>query len=106
MSAPPAIYAPLPQFPATARDISLVAPAEITHQDIIDQVRALKLPLLEKIELFDIFTDAKVLGEGRCSRAYSFTFRNMEKTITDEEANALQAKIRNALGALPGVELR
>lgn len=106
ISAPPAVYVPLPQFPATARDISLVAPAQITHQDIVDKVKALNLPFLENIALFDIFADEKVLGKDRCSRAYSFTFRNVEKTITDEEANALQEKIRSALSAMPGVELR
>ncbi|MDD4098031.1 MAG: phenylalanine--tRNA ligase subunit beta [Lentisphaeria bacterium] len=106
MTPPPLKYAALPQFPATARDISFVAPAELTHQKVIDTITALKLPGLEKIDLFDIFADEKVLGKNRCSRAYSITFRNAEKTITDDEANSLQAKVRAAIGAIPGVELR
>ena len=106
MTPPPLKYAALPQFPATARDISFVAPAELTHQKVLDIITALNLPFVEKIGLFDIFADEKILGKNRGSRAYSITFRNAEKTITDDEANALQEKIRVAIGAIAGVELR
>ena len=73
---------------------------------MLDIITALNLPFVEKIGLFDIFADEKILGKNRCSRAYSITFRNAEKTITDDEANALQEKIRAAIGAIAGVELR
>ncbi|HQC51882.1 MAG TPA: hypothetical protein PLE92_02025, partial [Lentisphaeria bacterium] len=106
MTSPPLKYETLPQFPSTTRDISFVAPAELTHQKVLDVITGLNLPFLEKISLFDIFSDEKILGKNRCSRAYSITFRNAEKTITDDEANALQEKIRAAIGAIAGVELR
>lgn len=106
MTSPPLKYETLPQFPSTTRDISFVAPAELTHQKVLDVITGLNLPFLEKISLFDVFSDEKILGKNRCSRAYSITFRNAEKTITDDEANALQEKIRAAIGAIAGVELR
>ncbi|NLF93347.1 MAG: phenylalanine--tRNA ligase subunit beta [Oligosphaeraceae bacterium] len=107
-SLPPAVpkYAELPQFPGTARDISFVAPGGLTHQAIVDKVCSLKLPLLQKVELFDIFEDAKVLGEGRRSMSYSLTFRDPKRTLTDDEVNQLQEKIRRTLEKDLAVELR
>jgi phenylalanyl-tRNA synthetase beta chain len=99
-------YSPIAQFPSTSRDISFVAPAGLSHQQVVDTIRALQLPLVDRIELFDSFSDEKVLGKGRNSLAYSVTFRHQERTLTDDEVNALQTKIREALAEKLGVELR
>lgn len=99
-------YRALAQFPGTSRDFSFVAPSEVTHQQVVDTIGSLKMPLLEDIRLFDIFEDEKVLGKGRRSLSYSVTFRNPERTITDEEGNAMQEKIRKALVDRLHVELR
>ena len=99
-------YKPIAQFPSTTRDVSFVAPRSLTHQAIVKLIEGLKLPYLEKVQIFDIFEDEKVLGKGRRSLAYSIEFRNPEKTLTDEEANELQEKIRQALAKQEGVELR
>ena len=99
-------YKPIAQFPSTTRDVSFVAPRSLTHQAIVRLIEGLKLPYLEKVQIFDIFEDEKVLGKGRRSLAYSIEFRNPEKTLTDEEANELQEKIRQALAKQEGVELR
>ena len=99
-------YVPLPQYPATSRDVSFVAPAGLTHQQVVTLIEKLHIPTLEKVSLFDIFEDEKVLGKGRRSFAYNITFRKADGTITDEDGNAMQEKIRKALAALPGVELR
>ncbi|MBP5640879.1 MAG: hypothetical protein J6X55_15465, partial [Victivallales bacterium] len=102
----PISYKALPQFPGTARDFSFVAPSDLTHQKIVDTIKALNIPVLESVELFDIFEDEKVLGSGKRSMSYSVTFRNAERTLTDDEANAMQEKIRKTLADKLGVELR
>ena len=99
-------YTPIPQFPGTSRDVSFVVPSDLTHAKIVSLIEGLKLQYFEKVQIFDIFEDEKVLGAGRRSLAYNITFRNPERTMTDEEANALQEKVRAALAAIPGVELR
>ncbi len=96
----------LPQFPGTSRDISFVAPSGLTHQKILDTIAGMRLPLLEKAELFDIFADEKVLGAGRHSMSYSLTFCNPERTLTDDEVNKLQERVRNVLAGELAVELR
>lgn len=105
--APSAIaYKALPQFPGTARDVSFVAPSDLTHQKVVDTIRGLNLPMVENIELFDIFEDEKILGAGKRSMSYSITFRNPNRTLTDDEGNTMQEKIRKALSSKLGVELR
>ena len=61
---------------------------------------------LEKIELFDLFADAKTLGENKESAAYRLTFRAKDRTLTDDEVNKAYNKLRDRLAADLKVELR
>ena len=99
-------YVPLAQFPGTTRDISFVAPPGLTHQQIVDCITGMKLPLLDKVELFDIYEDEAQLGPGRRSMAYSLHFSDPERSLRDEEINKLQEKIRSFLASELKVELR
>ncbi|MDD4817694.1 MAG: phenylalanine--tRNA ligase subunit beta [Victivallaceae bacterium] len=97
---------PLPNFPATARDVAFLAPSALTHAEITAFIRGLKLANFESVELFDVFSDEKVLGAGKKSMAYRVTFRNMERTLKDEEVNQVFDKLRKQLADKLGVELR
>jgi len=99
-------YDVLPQFPGTSCDITLVAPKKLCHQDVVNAVKSMNLPMFKNIELFDIYEDSKALGEGMRSMSYSVNFVNPERTMTDDEANELQAKIRKGLAKKLNVELR
>jgi phenylalanyl-tRNA synthetase beta chain len=102
----PTLYRPLPPFPAVARDISFVAASQVTHRQIVDTIAALRLPLVESIDLFDIYQDEKTLGPGRVSMAYTVTYRDPQQTLTDKDVNAQHEKVREHLAATLGVELR
>ena len=99
-------YVPLPQFPATSRDISMIVPAELMHGDIVDALRGLGPSWLEKIELFDVFEDPVAVGDGRKSLAYSLTYRNPKRTLTDEQVNRTHEKLKRALAAKLPVQYR
>jgi phenylalanyl-tRNA synthetase beta chain len=96
----------IPQFPSTSRDVAFVADKSLEHQQVLDFIRKSNLKNLEKVELFDIFEDDKTLGEGKKSMAYSLTFRNPERTLTDKEVNTAHEKLRNRLASELNVELR
>ncbi|NOY80029.1 MAG: phenylalanine--tRNA ligase subunit beta [Kiritimatiellaeota bacterium] len=106
IAAPPLRYVPLPQFPATVRDISMLAPTELTHGEIDATLRELAPEWLEHIELFDVFEDAAALGEGRKSLAYSLTYRSLKRTLTDEQVNRAHEKLKAALAARLPVQFR
>ncbi len=103
---PEKIARDLPQFPSTSRDISFVAPNEITHQDVLDAIRAFKNPWIEKIELFDVFEDPDSLGSGQRSLAYSIVYRDSGRTLTDEEVNRAHERLRRHLADSLPIQLR
>ena len=96
----------LAQFPATTRDVALVAPAAMEHAEIVEFVRKCKLPELESVRLFDVFVDEALKQAGKKSMAYQFTFRNRSRTLKDAEVNAVMDKLRGELAAKLKLELR
>ena len=105
-AARPRLYQPLPQFPATTRDIAILAGAGIENQAVVDAIFALKIPLVERIELFDVYEDEKTLGSNKKSLAYSVVYRDPKATLTDNRVNRLHEQVRQHLVKALGVELR
>ena len=61
--------------------------------------------LLTKVELFDVYTGANI-DENKKSLAYSLTFEDSKKTLTDEEINKEMEKIIEFLNKKINAELR
>jgi phenylalanyl-tRNA synthetase beta chain len=97
---------PLAQFPGTTRDIAFVAPESLTNGEVIDFIRKCKAPNFESVRLFDIFVGEDLKKQQKKSMAYSLSFRNQERTLTDNEVNTAMEKIRARLAAELKVELR
>jgi phenylalanyl-tRNA synthetase beta chain len=89
---PGAKYEPLPRFPAVQRDLAIVVGSEITAGEVEAAIRALRLGLLTRITLFDVYTGGQV-GAGRRSLAWSLTFQAADRTLTDAEVNRLHERI-------------
>ena len=101
-------YREIPRFPATARDIAMLAPIALPHESIAATLAKANEPLLAGVELFDVFTDptgAKVPAEKK-SVAYSLTYRAADRTLTADEVNAAHAKLKQRLTSELGVALR
>jgi phenylalanyl-tRNA synthetase beta chain len=94
----------LERFPAVTRDIALIVPEKISHAEILRVIQEPREPLLESVELFDLFTEQ--IGPARKSLAYRLTYRERSRTLTSEEVNAAHAKIRERLRSDLGAELR
>ena len=52
--------------------------------------------MLENVSLFDVYR-GKQVGEGKKSAAFALTYRDAEKTLTDEEVNRVHSRILEAL---------
>ena len=101
-------YREIPRFPATSRDIAMLAPLQLHHEAIAATLAKAKEPLLADVELFDVFTDpsgVKVPAD-RKSLAYSLTYRSAERTLTADEVNAAHNKLKELLKSELGVALR
>jgi len=93
------------KFPAVTRDIAMIVPEETSHQKILRAIEKPREPLLEHVELFDLFSGGEI-GNARKSLAYRLTYRDRSRTLTSEEVNAAHAKIRERLRRDLGAELR
>ena len=99
-------YKELPQFPGTSRDIAFTAPAELNSGTVLEFFKRSKTANLEAVRLFDIFADEEMKKQNRKSMAYTLSFRNRERTLTDVEVNKAMDKLRAKLAAELKVELR
>ena len=100
-------YREIPRFPATTRDIAMLAPLSLAHAQVADTLAKANEPLLANVELFDVFTDAtgaKIPADQK-SLAYSLTYRSADRTLTADEVNAAHTKLKDRLKTL-GVTLR
>ena len=85
-------YEPLPRFPAVQRDLAIVVSAEVTAGQVEAAIRAMNVPLLTRLTLFDVYTGGQV-GGGRRSLAWSLTFQAPDRTLTDAEVNRVHELI-------------
>jgi phenylalanyl-tRNA synthetase beta chain len=102
------VFHEIEKFPAIRRDIAMVLPEIIAHEQIVQTIKNAREPLLQSVELFDLFagTEANNLGPARKSLAYRLTYRDKNRTLTSEEVSVAHAKIRERLQSELGAELR
>ena len=98
----------LEKFPAITRDIAMIVPESTTHAEILRVIQSAKEPLLERVELFDLFSgkQAESFGAERKSLAYTLTYRDKNRTLTNDEVTVVHARIRDRLQRELGAELR
>ena len=98
-------YKEFSKFPSINKDIALVVDKKSVSKDIEKVIKLAGGSLLTNIEVFDVYTGVGV-GIDKKSIAYSLTFSDMKKTLTDEEINGLMDKIIDAVSKKCGAELR
>ena len=98
----------LDRYPAITRDIAMIVPEKLTHAEILLSIEEPAEPLLESVQLFDLFTTKEGADPtgSRKSLAYRLTYRAKNRTLTNEEVNAAHTKIRERLKRELGVTLR
>jgi len=101
-------YSEVARFPAMTRDIAMIVPETVTHENVYAEIISEPEPLLESVKLFDVFSgkDAEHIGSERKSLAYTLTYRDKSRTLTTDEVNAAHGRIRERLRSKLGAELR
>lgn len=101
-------FKPYSKFPPCYKDISFWLPdssggGEFSENDFCDVVRSAAGDLVEKVEILDKFESPE---SRRMSHCYRLTYRSMDRTLTDKEANSVHNAIRDMASEKLGVELR
>lgn len=89
-------YKPLPKFPAMTRDIALIVDEDVKVGELEKTITEAGAALLESVELFDVYR-GKQVEEGKKSLAFSIVYRDANKTLTDDDVQAVHGAILTEL---------
>jgi phenylalanyl-tRNA synthetase beta chain len=94
-------YEDVTTFPAALRDLAVVVPVELPAERLRETVLEAGGELLHSARVFDLY-EGEQLGEGRKSLALSLELRAGDRTLTDEEVDAVRDQIVAALERIGG----
>jgi len=95
----------VPRFPPVRRDLAFILPAESPGGAVRESLIDAGGELVESCLLFDVFAGPP-LPDGKKSLAFSLDLRAPDRTLTDDEADAVVARIVERLARDFGAELR
>jgi phenylalanyl-tRNA synthetase beta chain len=92
-------------FPPVLEDLSLVVDESLPAQAVADVIKTAGGRMVTGLRLFDVYRGEKI-GKGKKSLAYSLTYQDPERTLTDEAVAKIRQKIINTLEKELGARLR
>jgi len=101
----PVVYHDVISYPAVREDLALVVDETVAAGDLAALAREAAGEELREIKVFDVYRGDQV-GPGRKSVAFALVFQSAERTLTEEEAQALREKVVAAAAKRFGATLR
>ncbi|WP_373499968.1 phenylalanine--tRNA ligase subunit beta [Desulfococcus sp.] len=87
---------PMPKFPPTDRDITLIVDRPVEAGAVVAAVLAAREPLVEEAFLFDVY-DGEKMPEGKKSVSIRIVYRSPSETLEDEVVSPVHEKISAVL---------
>lgn len=95
----------IPSQPPILEDIALIVDESIPAADVEALIRQTGGRTVSNVRLFDVYRGDQI-GANKKSLAYSLTYQNPERTLTDKDAAKLRNKIVKRLEREIGAQLR
>lgn len=89
-------YQAISKFPAVRRDIAIIILEEVLVEEICQTIRKSSGNLLNKLLIFDVYR-GEGIASGSKSVALGLTWQAIDKTLSDDEINALMSNVLRAL---------
>ncbi len=86
-------YKEVSKFPPVVRDISFIVGTDFILNDYFDAIRDIGGEEVEEVHLLDKYENAEKFGADKTSYTFRITYRDMNRTLTNEEVNAMHSKI-------------
>jgi phenylalanyl-tRNA synthetase beta chain len=102
---PVAVFEDVIAYPAVRQDLAFIVDESVAAGDLVGTARAAAGPELREFEVFDVYRGDQV-GPGKKSIAFRASFQSPERTLSDEDAAELRARIVAALESAFGARLR
>jgi len=99
-------YKEVSKYPEISRDISFVIDKNINLNNYYEIVRDYAENLIEEVKLVDEYEDEAKFGKDKKSYTFRIIYRSPERTLTNEEINVIQEKIREKTVQDLGAALR
>ncbi|XP_062503855.1 phenylalanine--tRNA ligase, mitochondrial-like [Corticium candelabrum] len=96
-------FKPYSKYPACYKDVTFWIPSDYSENDFYELVRDLCGDLVEEVKQIDVFHHPNT---HRTSHCYRINYRSMDRTLTNDEINQLQEKLRQEVQRILRVELR
>lgn len=91
------------KYPACYKDITFWVPEDYNENDFYQMIRNVAGDLVETVECIDEFTHPKTKRDSKC---YRINYRHMDRSLTNEEVDVLQFKVRDEVESKLKCELR
>lgn len=101
----PVLYHPLARYPGIDRDVSLLIERRLSFAEIKRAILDEQVENLREVKLVDVYEGVS-LPEGKRSLTLRIEYRADERTLRDEEVDALHARIVTALEQNFGAQQR
>ncbi|MRR16222.1 MAG: phenylalanine--tRNA ligase subunit beta [Deltaproteobacteria bacterium] len=98
-------YKEISKFPAVTRDVAFVISESLEARKMLEIVLSQHEDLLENVVIFDIYA-GKGLDTGTKSLGLRFSYRALDRTLTDAEINSIHDKIVHNAVRLTGARIR
>lgn len=98
-------YKEFSKFPSIKKDVAFIVDRNLESAIIEKQIKKSAGSLLTNIEVFDVYTGEHV-DENKKSIAYSLTFSDSKKTLTDDEVTGIFNKVIADAERVFGAEIR
>jgi phenylalanyl-tRNA synthetase beta chain len=95
---------PVSRFPSTTRDIALILDEVVEARQIVEHIEAQEHDLVADVQIFDVYKGPPI-SAGKKSLALRLTYCSLERSLTDEEVNALHEAITASVLKHFGAEL-
>lgn len=100
------VFKAVSKYPSIVRDISFIVDKGFVPNNYFELVRDIIGDMAEQVELIDTYENDEKLGAGKVSYAYRITYRSINKTLTNEEVNALHSELEIATTKNFGAKIR
>lgn len=98
-------YQEPPRYPAMQRHIAAVVSDSVPFAKLAELVKGAGEGLIEEVDLLDVYKGEQI-GKDMSSLTLGMVFRSREKTLTDDEVNAVIEKVRDTLTHNAGATFR
>lgn len=86
------VYMPLSKFPYVERDTAIILDSQIESSLLVKLIREYPTELIDDAFIFDVYQGGSI-PQGKKSITFSIRYRAADKTLTDEEVDALHKKL-------------